>query len=384
MLNRILLLMLLATSSWATSYDLTARVDTAKSQAGKLLDLSKVFADTVYVDVTLETVALGVTAAATFRDITVKGTSTLDTVLVTGPTTTDTLTSTSVATLDTARIDSAGINKLSVFTSANFTGATVTGLAVTVPSGGTGVATLAANGVLYGNGTGVVLVTAQGAANSILTANAGAPVFSASPTIGTSVTTPLVIGGTAVGSTATLQSTSGIGTLGAVGILAKVGNNGASTAMNIYNDGWITQPLQPSFCAVVTSDIANVTGDATVYTIAWSSERWDQGGNFSSTLFTAPVTGKYSMEIQLSLQDIGAGHTQIYVNLVTSNITWQWQRNPAVDLLTMGQVTIPVTVDMDANDTASITVDARNGTKTVDIHGDPTSMRTWWTGHLVH
>ena len=67
-----------------------------------------------------------------------------------------------------------------------------TNAAVTVAQGGIGVATLAANGVLYGNGTGVVLVTAQGPANSVLTANAGAPVFSATPQL-----TRLGIGGAA-------------------------------------------------------------------------------------------------------------------------------------------------------------------------------------------
>lgn len=58
---------------------------------------------------------------------------------------------------------------------------------LTVAHGGTGVATLAANGVLYGNTTGVVQVTAQGGANTILTANSGAPVFSGTPIINTSV-----------------------------------------------------------------------------------------------------------------------------------------------------------------------------------------------------
>ena len=60
--------------------------------------------------------------------------------------------------------------------------------ALTVANGGTGVVTLASNGVLYGNGAGVVQVTAQGAANTVLTANAGVPSFSATPTI-TSLTT---------------------------------------------------------------------------------------------------------------------------------------------------------------------------------------------------
>jgi hypothetical protein len=83
---------------------------------------------------------------------------------------------------------------------------------LSVARGGTGAGTFTANGVLYGNTTGALQVTAQGAANTILTANAGAPSFSASPTIGTQVTVPIVIGGTAAGSTLDLRSTSGAGT----------------------------------------------------------------------------------------------------------------------------------------------------------------------------
>lgn len=59
--------------------------------------------------------------------------------------------------------------------------------AVTTAQGGTGVATFTANGVLYGNAAGNVLVTAQGGTNTILTASAGAPAWSATPIINTSV-----------------------------------------------------------------------------------------------------------------------------------------------------------------------------------------------------
>lgn len=66
-----------------------------------------------------------------------------------------------------------------------------------VAYGGTGVATFTTNGVLYGNGTTSVLVTSQGPTNSVLTASAGAPVFSATPTVTSltatsSVTTPAI------------------------------------------------------------------------------------------------------------------------------------------------------------------------------------------------
>lgn len=58
-----------------------------------------------------------------------------------------------------------------------------------VANGGTGVATLTSNGVLYGNATGVVQVTPQGGANTVLIANGGAPSFSGQPTLATGIIT---------------------------------------------------------------------------------------------------------------------------------------------------------------------------------------------------
>ena len=57
----------------------------------------------------------------------------------------------------------------------------------------------------------------------------------AAGTFSTSVTTPLVIGGTTASSSLTLQSTSGVGTTDFVVI--KVGNNGATEAMRIITNG---------------------------------------------------------------------------------------------------------------------------------------------------
>lgn len=58
----------------------------------------------------------------------------------------------------------------------------------------------------------------------------------ATPTITTSATVPLVIGGTGTTSTLTLRSTSGVGTTGA-DIILQTGNNGATEAMRIINSG---------------------------------------------------------------------------------------------------------------------------------------------------
>jgi len=63
---------------------------------------------------------------------------------------------------------------------ANLTGGTVSGLTanITVGDGGTGRGTFTANGILFGNATGVLNVTAAGTAGQILTVNAnGIPSF---------------------------------------------------------------------------------------------------------------------------------------------------------------------------------------------------------------
>ena len=94
-----------------------------------------------------------------------------------------------------------------------------------------------------------------GAANYVLTSTGTAPTWTlntgtgsvvratsptiTTPTITTSATVPLVIGGTGTTSTLTLRSTSGAGTTGA-DIIFQTGNNGATEAMRIANSGDIS------------------------------------------------------------------------------------------------------------------------------------------------
>lgn len=61
------------------------------------------------------------------------------------------------------------------------------GTDVPVADGGTGAGTFTTDGVLYGAGTSAISVTAQGGTRTILTANVGAPAWSAAPIINTSV-----------------------------------------------------------------------------------------------------------------------------------------------------------------------------------------------------
>jgi len=99
-----------------------------------------------------------------------------------------------------------------------------------------------------GLGTGIATFLATPSSANLAAAvtdetGSGALVFGTSPTIATptittSATVPLIIGGTGTTSALRLRSTSGVGTTGA-DIIFQTGNNGATEAMRILNNGSI-------------------------------------------------------------------------------------------------------------------------------------------------
>ena len=141
----------------------------------------------------------------------------------------------------------------------------------------------------------------------------------------------------------------------------------------------VTKPLQPAFIANATTT-ANATGDATAATIIWGTEVYDQNADFASNTFTAPVAGRYHFSVNMNVTGMGAGHTSLLVQLVTSNRTITFNAfNPAPILLagvwTGGGST---DVDMDATDTATIKLIVSGSTKTVGYDTSST-----FSGHLV-
>lgn len=119
----------------------------------------------------------------------------------------------------------------------------------------------AAGSLPYQSGASTTTFLAIGTNNYVLTSNGTAPIWSANtgtgdvvratsptiatPTITTSATVPLVIGGTGTTSTLTLRSTSGVGAAGA-DIVFQVGNNGATEAIRILNSGNVGIGVSPT------------------------------------------------------------------------------------------------------------------------------------------
>lgn len=147
----------------------------------------------------------------------------------------------------------------------------------------------------------------------------------------------------------------------------------------------ITSPNQPAFLAYNSVSDTNVTGDGTTATVDLDTEVFDRGADFAADTFTAPVTGLYAFNVSVRLESLDAGHTLAQVILVTSNRSYLLaQINPgavrdsANTLIMAGSVI----ADMEAADTAHVTLSTSGGTKTVGVTGT-SSPQTFFSGMLV-
>jgi hypothetical protein len=134
--------------------------------------------------------------------------------------------------------------------------------------------------------------------------------------------------------------------------------------------GIITKPLQPAFLARPSARQSNLAINTT-HTIVFDSEIFDQNADFSSNTFTAPVTGKYQLNVQLLVQQMDNDTDYYSFQLTTSNRNfWIYYDNndKAADNSNGDGQHIVVLTDMDANDTAVVTVSIPNsGAAQMDV-----------------
>jgi hypothetical protein len=276
-------------------------------------------------------------------------------------------------------------------------------LPATASNGGTGATTLTDHGVLVGSGTSAIDALAVGSTGTLLAGSTGAdPLFVSSLdgnfsfTSATAATNrTLTISNTDdtdSGSSATLQLTTGGASAGDPAVKFTVTgttnyslgiDNSDSDKLKISNstalgttDSWVmttsgerTMPLQPATLLDNTST-SNVTGDGTVYTIS-GTEIYDQNSDFSSTTWTAPVSGKYLFCSLIShVTTNTSGADEFILSLVTTSRSYYFGIKPGRGRIanfygvnTALSSPAAVLVDMDAGDTAYATLQGSGGSK---------------------
>ena len=179
-----------------------------------------------------------------------------------------------------------------------------------------------------------------------------------------------------------------LGGLAAFGLLVVLAasplqNPGPSVSDDVTWTGTHTNTAQPCFLAYNAATDDNQTGNGATATVDFSTEVYDQGSDFASDTFTAPVTGRYLLTATVLFTGVTAAADSAIMNIVTNNRGYQVRMDITDGMPTQMGFSNAVIADMTALDTATITlVVAGESSDVVDIFGS-SNAETQFSGCLI-
>ena len=146
--------------------------------------------------------------------------------------------------------------------------------------------------------------------------------------------------------------------------LTKVQGEGIS-GVSISANNEITMSSQPAFQARLASNQTNIETGSQV-TILYATEQFDANADYNNSnyTFTAPVTGKYQLNVQVLITTLDSAAAYYQIQLHTSNAIYYHTIDPD-----FGQdnayfnADVAVLADMDASDTAIAKILQSGGTQ---------------------
>ena len=150
----------------------------------------------------------------------------------------------------------------------------------------------------------------------------------------------------------------------------------------IDTSGHITAPNQPAFQAQLTNTYSNFPVN-TDNTIPFGTERFDNNADYNTSTytFTAPVTGKYQLNVHLLVEGVQNTPNYYQVQLTTSNKVYYETFDPRGFDTTTSYLCLQSSplADMDANDTAKVIIHQQAGNATSDLN----ATTCLFNGYLV-
>ena len=144
-------------------------------------------------------------------------------------------------------------------------------------------------------------------------------------------------------------------------------------------------PMAPLFLAYNSTTDINQTGNGATATVDFDTEVFDVTSNFSADTFTAPISGKYQFNTVVRTSAIPAGSTTFTLRIVTSNNSYTETYIYTAGTFTTFSGAISTIADMDAADTATVTLTISGGAgDTASINGNAApTLVTYFSGVRV-
>jgi hypothetical protein len=161
--------------------------------------------------------------------------------------------------------------------------------------------------------------------------------------------------------------------------------NALADSLKIDSAGHVTMPLQSAFSAQCNAELSNVPNDNSVQTVKLGTEIFDLNADYNTSTFTftAPVTGKYLLTFSATLANVDSDATYIAIFIDTSNRNYQDSNTFGINGYGADEprveVSQTVVADMDASDTAKVSIKQFQGTAQMDVQDDTCHF----SGHLV-
>lgn len=161
-----------------------------------------------------------------------------------------------------------------------------------------------------------------------------------------------------------------------------------TNAFKVTSNGEVTEPLQPAFLAYRNANLANQTGAGGIADAACDTEVFDQNSDYNTGTFsfTAPVTGRYNLNLTVYLYSLTTAMDQVLILFNSSNrLIWLNYTNSSAraagDELSSSSSAL---IDMDAGDIVNAQAIVYNGaSNSAGIAGlNGGRLRTFFSGNL--
>lgn len=166
--------------------------------------------------------------------------------------------------------------------------------------------------------------------------------------------------------------------------------NGVTGTLPITNGGTGVTTI-PAFSAYLNTTASNVTGDATLYNIAFDTVLFDTTSSFNTGTgrFVCPRAGKYLFSVGIRLNDLTTAWNYVEARWVIDGGTTNyfiWLSNAIPTGATSPNflfISNTVILDLALNQTVGAETTVAGSTKSIDVQGFSTTPATWIAGHFI-